>query len=128
MRLPMSVGAITIAAATLAAAGCETTNDYYLSACERDYVQNRREATAAGALVGAAIGAAIDDENDARGAAIGAAIGGLVGRALSREEDPCGYGFGGYVDNRREYDRYANNGYYGRDGYYDQYGRWHPRY
>jgi len=90
--------------------GCASTNQY-ASACERDYAENRQRATAGGALLGAAVGAAIDD-NDARGAAIGAAAGGLLGRQLSREDDPCGYGFGGYM----------------RPGYEDRYGYGDRRY
>ncbi|MBA4805256.1 MAG: glycine zipper 2TM domain-containing protein [Brevundimonas sp.] len=78
------------------AAGCATT-DGYASACERDYAENRERATAAGALLGGAIGAAVAGDDDrATGAAIGAAAGALLGRELSAEEDPCGYGFGGY--------------------------------
>lgn len=90
MRLMISIAALGLAAAL---SGC-ATNDY-ASACERDYARNRAAATAAGAALGAAAGAAIDS-NDARGAALGAAAGGLIGNQLSREDDPCGYGFGGY--------------------------------
>ena len=80
----------------LASAGCASTGGY-ASACERDYAYNRDRATASGALLGAAAGAAIAGPGDReRGAAIGAAIGGLLGRELSAEDDPCGYGFGGY--------------------------------
>jgi len=98
---------IILAAPIIAAAlsSCAST-DQYASACERDYAENRQRATAAGALLGGAVGAAIDDKNDARGAAIGAAVGGLIGSELSRKDDPCGYGFGGYV----------------RPGYEDRYG------
>lgn len=100
----------------LVSAGCATT-DGYASACERDYARNRERATASGALLGAAAGAAIAGPGDReRGAAIGAAIGGLLGRELSAEEDPCGYGFGGY--NR--------DGRYGRERVYwqDRGRRW----
>ncbi|WP_395651045.1 glycine zipper 2TM domain-containing protein, partial [Brevundimonas sp.] len=83
----------------------------YASACERDYARNRDRATTSGALLGAAAGAAIAGPGDReRGAAIGAALGGLLGRELSAEEDPCGYGFGGY--NR--------DGRYGRERVYWQ--------
>lgn len=82
-------------------AGCATT-DGYASACERDYAQNRQRATTSGALIGAAAGAALAGPGDReRGAALGAAIGGLLGHELSAEEDPCGYGFGGYNRDHR---------------------------
>jgi len=85
----------------LASAGCATTGGY-VSACERDYAQNRDRATASGALLGAAAGAALAGPGDReRGAAIGAAVGGLLGRELSAEDDPCGYGFGGYNRDHR---------------------------
>ena len=103
-------------ACTLVLAGCATT-DSYASACERDYAQNRERATAAGALLGAAVGAAVAGSEDREiGAAIGAAAGALIGRELSAEEDPCGYGFGGY--NR--------DGRYGRERIYwrDDGRRW----
>ncbi len=77
-----------------ALSGCATT-DGYSSACERDYARNRQLATAAGVVIGGAAGAAIA-KDDALGAAIGAVVGGLVGNRLSRRDDPCGYGFGGY--------------------------------
>lgn len=118
MRLMILVGGL----ATVAALGACSSDDYAMSACERDYARNRDQATAAGALIGGAAGAAIDDDNDARGAAIGAAVGGLVGNQLARQNDPCGYGYGGYAYD----DRY--NGYAGRydrtAGYYDRNGRW----
>jgi hypothetical protein len=107
MRSLILLGAVAVAASL---GGCATT-DEFASACERDYARNRAQATAAGALVGGALGAAVDD-NDARGAAIGAAAGAVIGNQLSKEDDPCGYGFGGY-NRDRQY------------GYYDSYGRWH---
>ena len=104
-------GLTAAAACTMVLAGCATT-DGYASACERDYAQNRERATAAGALLGAAIGAAVAGSEDREvGAAIGAAAGALLGRELSAEEDPCGYGFGGY--NRDG--RYGNERIYWRD-------------
>ena len=105
-------GLTTAAACTMVLAGCATT-DGYASACERDYAQNRERATAAGAPVGAAVAGSEDREI---GAAIGAAAGALLGRELSAEEDPCGYGFGGY--NR--------DGRYGRERIYwrDDGRRW----
>jgi outer membrane lipoprotein SlyB len=108
---------LTVAGAcSLVLAGCATT-DNYASACERDYARNRERATAAGAVLGAAIGAAVAGRDDrATGAAIGAVAGALLGRELSAEEDPCGYGFGGY--NR--------DGRYGRERVYwrDDGRRW----
>ena len=85
-----------VGACGLMMAGCATT-DNYASACERDYAQNRNRAMAAGAVLGGAIGAAVAGREDREaGAAIGAAAGYLIGRELSEEDDPCGYGFGGY--------------------------------
>lgn len=108
MTVMMSGG---LAALTLA--GCATTRDGYASACERDYARNRQQAIASGALLGAAAGAAIAGPGDReRGAAIGAAIGGLLGNQLSAEDDPCGYGFGGY---NRDY-RYGRERVYWQDG------------
>lgn len=93
-------------------AGCATT-DNYASACERDYAENRNRAMAAGAVLGGAIGAAVAGKDDREaGAAIGAAAGYLIGRELSAEDDPCGYGFGGY--NRDG--RYGRDRIYWRDG------------
>lgn len=108
-----SILTITAAGAcSLVLAGCATT-DNYASACERDYAENRNRAMAAGAVVGGAIGAAVAGRDDREaGAAIGAAAGYLAGRELSREEDPCGYGFGGY---NRDY-RYGRERIYWRDG------------
>lgn len=104
--------ATTFVAGGLALAGCSTT-DNYASACERDYQRNRELATASGALLGGAIGAAIAGDGDReRGAAIGAAAGALLGNQLSAEDDPCGYGFGGY---NRDY-RYGRDRIYWRDG------------
>lgn len=100
----------------LVMAGCATT-DNYASACERDYARNRNQAMAAGAVLGGAIGAAVAGREDREaGAAIGAAAGYLIGRELSEEDDPCGYGFGGYnTDYRygreRVYWREANRGW-----------------
>lgn len=102
----------TLAAFGLAAAGCATTRDDYASQCERDYAENRQLATASGALLGGAIGAAIAGDGDReKGAAIGAAAGALLGRQLSAEDDPCGYGFGGY---NRDY-RYGRDRVYWQD-------------
>ena len=99
---------VTTVAGAAALAGCATTDDY-VSACERDYARNQEQATAAGAVLGGAIGAAVAGRDDREaGAAIGAAAGALLGRQLSEEEDPCGYGFGGY--NR--------DGRYGRERVY----------
>lgn len=95
-------------ACALTLSSCATMDDY-ASACERDYARNRERATAAGAVLGAAIGAAVAGRDDREaGAAIGAAAGALIGNQLSEEEDPCGYGFGGY--NR--------DGRYGRERVY----------
>lgn len=94
------------------AGGCATA-DGYASACERDYAENRRYATASGAALGALAGAAIAGEgNREEGAAIGALAGGLLGNRLSAEDDPCGYGFSGY---NRDY-RYGRERIYWRDG------------
>ncbi len=110
MRVLMRITAA--AAAGLMAAGCATT-DGYASACERDYQHNRQMATASGAALGAAIGAVVAGrDNREEGAAIGAAAGALLGHQLSAEEDPCGYGFGGY---NRDY-RYGRERIYWRDG------------
>ncbi len=103
------------ATATALLAGCATT-DRYASACERDYAENRNRAMAAGAVLGGAIGAAVAGEGDReKGAAIGAAAGALLGHQLSAEEDPCGYGFGGYNrDGRYGYQRVPRYGDYPR--------------
>lgn len=101
MRTLMIVSAIALCGAT---AGCATfgDDDDYVSACQRDYERNRELATASGAVIGAAIGAAVAGDGDRRtGAAIGAAAGALLGNQLSAEDDPCGYGFGGYNRDRR---------------------------
>ena len=101
-----------IGALGLTAAGCATT-DQYASACERDYAENRNRAMAAGTALGAAVGAAVAGPDDReKGAAIGAAAGYLLGRELSAEDDPCGYGFGGY---NRDY-RYGRERVYWGDG------------
>jgi len=98
--------------AAVVLAGCESVPNY-ASACERDYVRNRELATASGAVIGGAIGAAVAGDGDReKGAAIGAAIGGLLGNRLSAEDDPCGYGFGGY---NRDY-RYGRERVYWQDG------------
>jgi hypothetical protein len=105
-----------VGACGLMMAGCATT-DNYASACERDYAQNRNRAMAAGAVLGGAIGAAVAGREDREaGAAIGAAAGDLIGREMSEEDDPCGYGFGGYnTDYRygreRVYWRESNRGW-----------------
>ncbi|WP_296816940.1 YMGG-like glycine zipper-containing protein [Brevundimonas sp.] len=109
MRVPMTLAAVAVCG--LAATGCSTMNDY-ASACERDYARNREIAMASGAALGAAIGAAVAGrENREEGAAIGAAAGALLGHQLSAEDDPCGYGFGGY---NRDY-RYGRERIYWRD-------------
>ena len=112
MRTLLILGAVA-GAATLA--GCATT-DRYASACERDYAENRNRAMAAGAVLGGAIGAAVAGDDDREeGAAIGAAAGALLGHQLSAEEDPCGYGFGGYNrDGRYGYERVRRYGDYPR--------------
>lgn len=121
MRVTIVMGGIFAAGALSAC----SSNDYAMSACERDYARNREQATAAGALIGGAAGAAIDDRNDARGAAIGAAVGGLIGNQIAREDDPCGYGYRGYAYDDR-YNQYSDR-YDRRSGYYDDRGRWHSR-
>lgn len=111
MRTLMIAGALALSSAMT---GCATlgANDY-ASACERDYARNRELATASGAALGAAIGAAVAGDGDRRtGAAIGAAAGALIGNQLSKEDDPCGYGFGGYNNDRR----YGTERVYWRDG------------
>lgn len=102
----------TLTTGTILMGGCATT-DGYASACERDYARNREYATAGGAALGAIAGAAIDTDNPQRGAAIGALAGGLLGNQLSAEDDPCGYGFGGYNRDRR----YGTERVYWRDEY-----------
>jgi hypothetical protein len=110
------LGLTALAACGLALTGCATTRDY-ASACERDYAINRERATASGALLGAAAGAALAGDGDReRGAALGAAAGALLASQLSADDDPCGYGFGGY---NRDY-RYGRERVQWRDGY----GRW----
>lgn len=112
MRTLMITAVLALSSAT---AGCATfgDDDDYASACERDYARNRELATASGAALGAAIGAAIAGDGDRRqGAAIGAAAGALIGNQLSKEDDPCGYGFGGYNNDRR----YGTERIYWRDG------------
>lgn len=109
MRRLMAMTALAAAGVTLTA--CATT-DGYASACERDYQRNRDRATASGAFLGGVIGAAVAGPGDReRGAAIGAAAGALLGNQLSAEDDPCGYGFGGY---NRDY-RYGRERVYWRD-------------
>lgn len=110
---------IVLAAGGLMLASCATT-DNYASACERDYARNREYATASGAALGAIAGAAIDSDNRERGAAIGALAGGLIGNQLSAEDDPCGYGFGGY---NRDY-RYGRERVYWRDDHRPPYSRY----
>ncbi len=92
----ITAGAIAL---TLGLGGCATMNGSnsgtWATACQQDYSRNRAAATAAGALIGAAAGAAIA-KDDAAGAAVGAIAGGLIGHQLSKKDDPCGYGFGGY--------------------------------
>jgi len=114
MRTLLTLGATAAGALTLT--GCATT-DGYASACERDYAENRNRATAAGALLGGAVGAAVAGDDDrATGAAIGAAAGALIGRELSAEDDPCGYGFGGYNrDGRYGRERVRRHGDYRYD-------------
>lgn len=111
MRTALLMSAVLIGGS--AVSGCATlgANDY-ASACERDYARNREMAIASGALIGAAIGAAVAGDGDRQtGAAIGAAAGALLGHTLSAEDDPCGYGFGGY---NRDY-RYGRERVYWRD-------------
>lgn len=62
-----NTAAVTLLAASLTLAGCETTGD----------VQDQTAGAGIGALVGAGIGALVT--GDAKGALAGAAIGGLVG-------------------------------------------------
>ena len=86
MRYLLSMTAAAACGLTLSS--CASMDDY-ASACERDYARNRERATAAGAL---------------------------LGHTLSEEDDPCGYGFGGYNTDYR----------YGRDRIYwrDDDRRW----
>lgn len=101
-----------VAVCGLALTGCATMRDDYASACERDYARNREFTMGAGAALGAAVGAAVAGrENREQGAAIGALAGALIGNQLSAEEDPCGYGFGGY---NRDY-RYGRERVYWQD-------------
>ncbi|MFN3931644.1 MAG: YMGG-like glycine zipper-containing protein [Brevundimonas sp.] len=110
MRHLLGVTAAAVCGLTLA--GCAST-DNYASACERDYARNQERAMASGAVLGAAIGAAVAGSGDReRGAAIGAAAGALLGHTLSEEDDPCGYGFGGYNEDRR----YGRERVYWQDG------------
>lgn len=108
-----SIMTMTAAAACgLVMAGCASTPDY-ASACQRDYERNRQFSMGAGAALGAAVGAAVAGrDNRQEGAAIGALAGALIGHQLSAEEDPCGYGFGGY---NRDY-RYGRERVYWQDG------------
>lgn len=103
----------TVAGCGLMLSGCATAGyGDYASACERDYAKNRERAISAGALLGAAVGAAVAGEgNREQGAAIGAVAGALLGSELSEEDDPCGYGFGGYNDDYR----YGRERVYWRD-------------
>lgn len=111
MRYLLSITAAAACGLTLSS--CASTRDF-ASACERDYARNRERAMAAGAVLGGAIGAAVAGSEDReRGAAIGAAAGALLGHTLSEEDDPCGYGFGGY---NRDY-RYGRERIYWRDDY-----------
>lgn len=94
MRLVPLIVVGAIAAGALG--GCATTSgDDWASACQRDYERNRAAAIAAGAVLGAAAGAAIA-KDDKAGAAIGGVAGALIGSQVSKKDDPCGYGFGGY--------------------------------
>ena len=81
MRAVLRLTALTVCGLVLT--GCATTGDY-ASACERDYAINRERATASGAL---------------------------LGNQLSADDDPCGYGFGGY---NRDY-RYGRERIYWQD-------------
>ena len=109
MRYLLSMTAAAACGLTLSS--CASMDDY-ASACERDYARNRERAMAAGALLGGAIGAAgAGSEDRERGAAIGAAAGALLGHTLSDEDDPCGYGFGGYNNDYR----YGRERIYWRD-------------
>ena len=111
MRAMLTMAAV--GACGLIAASCATT-DGYASACERDYARNRELATASGAALGAAVGAAVAGRGDREaGAAIGAVAGALLGNQLSAEDDPCGYGFGGY---NRDY-HYGRERIYWQDDY-----------
>ena len=102
----------TVAVCGLTLTGCASMRDDYASACERDYARNREFSTGAGAALGAAVGAAVAGrENREQGAAIGALAGALIGNQLSAEDDPCGYGFGGY---NRDY-RYGRERVYWQD-------------
>ncbi|WP_372706653.1 glycine zipper 2TM domain-containing protein [Brevundimonas sp.] len=115
MRAVLTMTAVAACAAVLS--GCATTRDDQASRCERDYAENRRLVTGTGAALGAAVGAAVAGrDNREQGAVIGALAGALIGNQLSAEDDPCGYGFGGY--NR--------DGRYGRERVYwqDQDRRW----
>ncbi len=116
----MKLQILALAAAALTIGGCATTDggggygsgygrDPYKSACQRDYENNRAAATAFGAIAGALAGAAIA-KNDAAGAAIGGVAGGVAGNQLSKKDDPCGYGFGGY-DRDGRYGRYDDRDY-----------------
>lgn len=111
MKLAASV--TVLGACGLLLGGCATAGiGNYASACERDYQRNREMAMASGAALGAAIGAAVAGrDNRQEGAAIGAAAGALLGHQLSAEDDPCGYGFGGY---NRDY-RYGRERVYWGD-------------
>lgn len=100
MRLTLLSATGLICATALG--GCASNNyaDSWQEACMRDYQRNRAAATAAGAVLGGAAGAAVA-RDDSAGAAIGAAAGGLIAHQLSKKDDPCGYGFGGYPIDRR---------------------------
>jgi len=113
MRAVPTMTAVAVCAAVLS--GCATTRNDYASACERDYAQNREFSIGAGAALGAAVGAAVAGrDNRQEGAAIGALAGALIGQQLSKEDDPCGYGFGGYNrDGRYGYERVPRRGDYG---------------
>lgn len=91
-----------LAATAAVVSGCASTgrDGGWADACRRDYERNRAAATAAGAVLGGAAGAAVA-KDDAAGAAIGAVAGGIIGSQLSKRDDPCGYGFGGYASDQR---------------------------
>jgi hypothetical protein len=119
-HLIFAAGALGVIGLSACASDYTTASGYgydrhntYMTACERDYQNNRNAATAAGAIVGGAAGAAIA-RDDLAGAAVGAVAGGLVGRSLATKDDPCGYGFTGYY--RGEDNRYGH--------WDDRRGRW----
>jgi len=106
-HLIFAAGALGVIGLSACASDYTTASGYgydrhntYMTACERDYQNNRNAATAAGAIVGGAAGALIGREigRDGRGyryryhrggGTAGALIGGALGALVGSEATRC---------------------------------------